>query len=599
MRTGLVVTNRRCNQNCGFCTERRGEDDRAFISASAVESRIADAIRSGASEVVLTGGEPTLRRDLPALVRAASSRGASVTLETNGAALDAPRVEELRAAGVDLFRLHVPAWGAELNAITRDPEASVSLTAALAALTGAGAPLQIATPIVRSNLGHVAGIPAALVAAVGDARLIRGLRASVPSQTATREELVSFEEAVSALSALDLAARGVGIAVKLAAGSGPPPCVFPKAARPAHLWSLTGRAAEREDRVRPTECAGCQVREQCSGLESSRVARFGMPAIDPIRDERVRRRLALIATVEDQIAREFVTFDRARDPSRGLIDEEIIRVNFHCNQTCTFCFVSTHLPPPGHDSVIAAIAGALSRGAKVVLSGGEPTLNPRLAEYVRLGSRSGALPLQLQTNAVRLEDASLVRSLVDAGLREAFVSLHGGDAATSDAITGAPGTFAKTLVGLDNLEQAGVAVITNFVISADNAAAFPAYVELVATRWPKSTINVSFVAPSTDVVPRDLVPRYSTVLPHLADGLRRARAASVAVRGFESMCGIPLCLVPPGFEELVSLGDLPENSDRGEFTRAEACQQCSAQSRCFGVRRGYVEAHGTDELRPI
>ena len=47
---------------------------------------------------------------------------------------------------------------------------------------------------------------------------------------------------------------------------------------------------------------------------------------------------------------------------------------------------------------------------------------------------------------------------------------------------------------------------------------------LVAARWPGCRLNISFVAPVTDVVPRTetLVPRYSDVLPELDLGIQNA-----------------------------------------------------------------------------
>ncbi len=601
MRTARVVTNRRCNQNCGFCTERRETDDRARIRRESVEHELGLVIAAGVEEIVLTGGEPTLRRDLGELVRSVAGR-ARIVLETNGSLLDRASVAALVSAGVDVFRVHAPAFGPPLDRITQDDGASAALASALAAIAATDAVLEVAVPLVRSNLGELAGWPAALLAVVPDPRRIRVVRVTVPTSSPTARELLSFEEAAAALVELEGAARAVGLSIKLADGSGPPPCIVPRRSRPNQLWSLTGNSAERPDRVRIPECERCLVRGQCSGLDAAQVARFGVPrAAEPVAEERVRRRLALIATVEEQIAREFITADRARDADGGVVDEEIIRVQFHCNQSCGFCFVSTHLPPPGHDAVIEAIRDALGRSAKVVLSGGEPTLSPRLVEYVRLASRGGASPMQLQTNAVRLDDEGLVRALHDAGLREAFVSLHGADASVSDMVTGAPGTHARTLRGLDNLVAMGVVVTVNFVICDSNAAEFPSFVDLVATRWPTATVNVSFVAPSTDMVPRDreLVPRYSDVLPHLAEGLSRAEQAKVAVRGFESMCGLPLCLVPSAVARLAAMAEVPSGIDRGEFTHAEPCGRCSGRDRCFGVRRGYVELHGTSELAPL
>ncbi len=275
-------------------------------------------------------------------------------------------------------------------------------------------------------------------------------------------------------------------------------------------------------------------------------------------------------------------------------------VNFHCNQACAFCFVSTHLPPPDEDTVRAAIVDAGARGSRVVLSGGEPTLNRRLAEYVRLAKSSGAPLVSLQTNAVKLDDATLAKSLIDAGVDEAFVSLHGCTAATSDAVTEAPGTFVRTIVGLDNLHATNVIININFVLCEANRHELVDFVRFAGARWPRARVNFSFVAASTDLVPRErtMIPRYSDVLPALGEAVSEAKRLGVQMIGFESMCGLPLCLVPEAIEGL-ALTVIPEGFDRGEFVKAEACRGCRYETRCFGIRRGYVELYGTSELRTV
>jgi pyruvate-formate lyase-activating enzyme len=303
----------------------------------------------------------------------------------------------------------------------------------------------------------------------------------------------------------------------------------------------------------------------------------------------------VISTIEEQVERELVQPNRTRD-----FDESIIRVNFHCNQACSFCFVSTHLPTVDDARLHAAIHAAAARGERIVLSGGEPTLHPRLLDLIRLAKQASPLTVQLQTNAVLLDDPALAFAIAEAGVAEAFVSLHGATAEVSDAITGAPGTFARTVVGLDNLARTPIYTILNFVIHRDNHRELPAYVRLAASRWPEAAINLSFVAPSADVVPRTpaLVPRYSEVRGSLLEGLAEATRLGRRVVGFESMCGLPLCLVPPSFRE----GALPEiepGYDRGEFDKPEPCTRCALERRCHGVRRGYVELYGTSELVPV
>src|SRR5256885_3929491 len=96
-----------------------------------------------------------------------------------------------------------------------------------------------------------------------------------------------------------------------------------------------------------------------------------------------------------------------------------------------------------------------------------------------------------------------------------------------------------------------------------------------------------------------MIPRYSEALPQIAAAIAAADALGVDLGGFESMCGVPLCLVPTPLERYFSLQAVPPGFDRGEFVKAEPCQGCALEQRCYGIRRGYVELHGAGELKRV
>ncbi len=595
MRAEQIEPHLRCNQNCTFCTSRRPTDDPRFVVGGAVLARITAAVEKGAREIVLTGGEPTLRKDLASLIAAAKRLGVRVVLETNATTIERAHAFALRDAGLDLARVHLSGWGEALDRVTRDPGGFARALVGIDALLAAGIEVEASAVIVRSTTSLLAELPERLAA-----RGIRLLRLVVPTRSPDETELLDYEAASETILALDDRARGCGLALKLAPDAGPPPCVFPDAGRVAHLYSLTPGATRRTDHEHAPACTGCLVRDRCSGLSIEHVARFGVPPMRPVTEERRRRRLALVSTVEAQIARELVSASHSREPGAHP-SEEIVRVNFHCNQACDFCFVSTHLPPAGDAAVRRAIEEAAGRDARIILSGGEPTLNASLVEHVRLAKSLSRHLVTLQTNAVRLDDRARVAALREAGLDEAFVSLHGSRAEIADSVTRAPGTFARTLVGIDHLVEAGVVVTTNFVICEANLDDLVETTRLVGTRWKGVFFNVSFVAASTDVVPRDrsLVPRYADAIPRIAESLALAGELGLKVVGFDSMCGIPLCLVPASVGRFVDLDTIPPGFDGGEFLKTDTCARCSLEARCYGVRRGYAELHGTDELRAV
>ena len=600
-RTASIVTNLRCNQACTWCTRRAARDDRAFVAGEAVRGRIDGALAAGSSELTFTGGEPTMRTDLAALVAYARSRGAErITLETNATLLDVARAQALRDAGLDVARVNTPAFGDACDALTRDPGGFAAALRGMQALARAGVALEGAVTLVRSAMEHVPLLPQRLRDALGTE--LRALVVGFAVEAADPAELLPFDVAAGAVLALERAARHAGVAVRMSAGDPLPPCAFephPRS-RVTRLYAMTKGAPARPGYTHLAACATCNLQERCPGVAQSHVARFGVPAMHPVADDRTRRRLTVISSIDDQMARELTSRHVSADENGSSSYEETVRIIFRCNQSCTFCFVSTHLPSPPPEMVEAAIRTAAARSYRIALSGGEPTLEPRLVDWVRLARSLSTGQIALQTNALRLDDASLVARLEEAGLDEAFVSLHGATPAVSDAVTEAPGTFVRTVVGIDNLHASNIKVMLNYVVCEKNRHELVDHVRVMASRWPKATLNLSFVGPSTDLVPRDrgLIPRYADALPAIAEALAECRRLGVRVFGLESMCGLPLCLVPGDVRDLAVI-DLPADLDQGEFLKTEECGRCALQAKCWGLRRGYAEIHGTGELRAL
>src|SRR5205823_1917091 len=141
-----------------------------------------------------------------------------------------------------------------------------------------------------------------------------------------------------------------------------------------------------------------------------------------------------------------------------------------------------------------------------------------------------------------------------------------------------------------------IQVRLNFVFCQANREDFPRFIDFVAGRWPSlvaasslgTAIVFSFVGSHTDVVPRShaLIPSFTEVMPSLLAGLARARAVGLQVSGFDSMCGLPLCLVPPEERSQFSTVELAPDAGDGEFVKVEECASCAEAQRCFGVRRG-------------
>lgn len=108
-----------CNSQCVFCTDRRPETalPRPLVPLDSWRREFERARAQGIESVTFVSFEPTLRRDLPELIRAARQTGiAVVQLNTNGVRLaNRAYLEELVEAGLGVVILSVHAAAAELE----------------------------------------------------------------------------------------------------------------------------------------------------------------------------------------------------------------------------------------------------------------------------------------------------------------------------------------------------------------------------------------------------------------------------------------------------------------------------------------------------
>lgn len=101
----LYVTNK-CNLKCGFCSVKAGSYN-AEISLPRIKEIIDEAVKFGLKDLHLTGGEPTLRKDLEEIVEYANSKNINLRLITNGTLLDKKRLDSLYEHGLKSIMISI------------------------------------------------------------------------------------------------------------------------------------------------------------------------------------------------------------------------------------------------------------------------------------------------------------------------------------------------------------------------------------------------------------------------------------------------------------------------------------------------------------
>ena len=159
----ISVTDR-CNFRCVYCMPERGMDwipRDTVLSASEIQDVVQQLVALGLRRIRITGGEPTLRRDLCEVIsRIHSVDGVEdIALSTNGVKLEA-MARELRASGVVRVNISVDSLRPDrIASIARRDLGLDPIRVIDAAITGGFAPVKVNTVVVRGvNDDEVADI---------------------------------------------------------------------------------------------------------------------------------------------------------------------------------------------------------------------------------------------------------------------------------------------------------------------------------------------------------------------------------------------------------------------------------------------------------
>ncbi|MGH2914005.1 MAG: radical SAM protein [Solirubrobacteraceae bacterium] len=153
----------------------------------------------------------------------------------------------------------------------------------------------------------------------------------------------------------------------------------------------------------------------------------------------------------------------------------IIEVNTACNLDCPICFADSGTGHQEHgfslslrqvESMLDAFVAAEGEPESLQISGGEPSIHPKILDILRAAKRRGIPLVMLNTNGIRLaRDPRFAPALAEIGVH-VYLQFDGFDAATQEAIRGRALTEEK-LRALGRCAEAGVSVSLAAAVERD------------------------------------------------------------------------------------------------------------------------------------
>ena len=289
-------------------------------------------------------------------------------------------------------------------------------------------------------------------------------------------------------------------------------------------------------------------------------------------------------------------------------DTIILPLNFTCNSRCRFCIIETEIDARFADTQnevfeqVFAYNARARQFSRLTLSGAESTLHPALPDIAAAATtRGGFSTVRIQTNARRLRDRALTERLVASGITEYFVSIHAHTDALDSHITRSQRSFSQMRDGVQNLLDIGARVLSNTVISADNAPHLDAIADFILGLGIRELQFWSFLEIGEAAQQADQLVPLDIATPALCAALDRVdQAGATAVVKWIPRCVLghhgdkldnhqPPMLMRDEFQDRLS--------DNFGFDCVHA-NRCRWFGRgCDGLHASYRRVYGTEDAR--
>jgi sulfatase maturation enzyme AslB (radical SAM superfamily) len=252
----------------------------------------------------------------------------------------------------------------------------------------------------------------------------------------------------------------------------------------------------------------------------------------------------------------------------------------------------------------------LSYRARILFTGGEPTIRQDIAQISDLAHREFDARISMLSNARRFCDDRFTSRMVESGLSWVGASLYSHVEPVHDELTYRKGSYAETVAGIRSLENSGVRVQVRTLLTRPTFTNMPETVDFIASKFNNVEIGIS----AMDVVGnafqnrKTMVARLSEAAPYVGKSIDIARNRGLRI----SVTNFPMCLLEPHHRTAVNPRTVMHTTVKYRSPHAvqlrsdksctvgshEKCCTCSIRDRCSGTWQSYVSIYGDQEMHP-
>ena len=305
-----------------------------------------------------------------------------------------------------------------------------------------------------------------------------------------------------------------------------------------------------------------------------------------------------------------------------------IALGYACNHNCIFCPCGKDRPRNtalSIDEFKQSIESVIKSGAtSVTISGGEPTLQPLLFDYLKILEES-QLHIELLSNSDSLSDVKLVTQIVSAispNKLSLTTSIHSHQPEIHDYVTSCQGSWKRTIQGLKNAHSNGIRVTVKHCIAKQNYKDISAFVSFIYDTFPD---DVGLLFCSIDYCGLSSENAVNVQVTFREEGkyIEQALDKVIFYRDIEKRLRLvvvtdtPLCCIDPYYWEFysciskyeISAYAAPSSNGTGHLTSLNvpsdcgtyftACRQCDAEPICSGAWRTAYELFGENAVESI